>query len=112
VASQKELGSVELAESVSDSIQRQKNRILDEWWNGKDLEGSHRGLIDALSRNLPVGTEEIHLSESSQCPDLAPRKWCLRQSARCRRVILTTFRTLSKNILRSCIYLLLAGESI
>jgi hypothetical protein len=32
---------------------------------GKDLEGSERGLIEVLSRNLPGGTEGTH--EKSYC---------------------------------------------
>jgi hypothetical protein len=31
-------------------------RISDEWWTGKDLEGSGLGLIAVLSRHLPGGT--------------------------------------------------------
>jgi hypothetical protein len=33
-------------------------RVIDEWWIGKDLEWSGRGLIEVLSGHLPGGTEE------------------------------------------------------
>jgi hypothetical protein len=35
-------------------------RVNDEWSTGKNLEGSGNCLIDLLSRNFPVGTEETH----------------------------------------------------
>jgi hypothetical protein len=38
--------------------------MVDEWWFGKDVEGSGRGLIEALFRHLPGGTEKMH--EESQ----------------------------------------------
>lgn len=71
--------------------------------NGRDLGDS--GLINALSRNLPVGTEEIHVNVASvlieiRSDHLERKKSLLRQPARCKRIILNTFHILSKNILR------------
>jgi hypothetical protein len=46
--------------------------MIDMWRIGKDLEGSDRGLIEMLSRYLPVGTEKNHenfLDSWSLCSD-------------------------------------------
>jgi hypothetical protein len=37
-----------------------------EWWIGKDLEGSGRGVIEVLYRHLPGGTEE-NLNQDYLC---------------------------------------------
>jgi hypothetical protein len=34
--------------------------MIDEWLVGKDLEGSGIGIIEVLSQNFAVGTEENH----------------------------------------------------
>ena len=33
-------------------------KVTYEWWTGRDCKGSGRGLIEALSRNLPGRSEE------------------------------------------------------
>jgi hypothetical protein len=45
------------------------DRLNNEFWIGKDLEGSSCGLIYLLSLHLPGGTEENHesLSQDSHC---------------------------------------------
>jgi hypothetical protein len=32
--------------------------MISEWWIGKDMERSGRGLFEVLSRHFPGGTEE------------------------------------------------------
>jgi hypothetical protein len=34
--------------------------MIDDWWTGKDLEGSNSGLVDLLFRKLLLITEENH----------------------------------------------------
>lgn len=34
------------------------SRMINEWWNGKDLEGTSCGLTELLARNFPPGDEE------------------------------------------------------
>jgi hypothetical protein len=48
----------------------QNGRITGYWWVGKNVEGSGRGLIWVVSRNLPGGTQENHenVSHGSQSP--------------------------------------------
>jgi hypothetical protein len=41
--------------------------MKDEWWIGKNLEGSSLTVIEVLSRRLPVETEESY--DDNQCPD-------------------------------------------
>jgi hypothetical protein len=38
------------------------DRIVTEWWIGKDFEGNSHGLIEVLSQHLPGGTEESHIN--------------------------------------------------
>jgi hypothetical protein len=35
-------------------------RLIDEWWMGKDLEETARGLVHVLSLNSPRGIKENH----------------------------------------------------
>lgn len=73
--------------------------------DGRNLGRRDGGLIDALSRNLPVGTEEIHVNVASvlieiRSDHLERKKSLLRQPDRCKRILLNTFHILSKDILR------------
>jgi hypothetical protein len=36
------------------------DRMVDDWWIAKNLEGGGRGLFELLSRNFPIGSEENH----------------------------------------------------
>jgi len=46
--------------------------MLGEWWIGKDVKRSGRGLIEGLSQHFPGGTEENHknLSQDSRSPGM------------------------------------------
>lgn len=62
---------LDLTEAASSSDQYIATNRMSEQWIGKDVGGSGRGLVCALSRDLPGGTEdgtEI-LSQSSPYPD-------------------------------------------
>jgi hypothetical protein len=41
-----------------DDINILNGRMIGEWWNGKDLEGSDCSLLEILSQHMPRVTEE------------------------------------------------------
>jgi hypothetical protein len=52
-------------EAVSIKLHSVNGTIFNEQWIDKDLEGSARGLIVALSQHFPGGTKENHVKPQS-----------------------------------------------